>query len=86
MPNNKCNRCKQFDRYYTRGVTRFDKTEIGRCYATGNDVSAQGSCAEFTAKTPVKRTRYAIELCLNKIMTDISAVRNMIEESDDGEV
>ena len=67
-------------------MTRFDKTEIGRCYATGDDVSAQGSCAEFTAKTPVKRTRYAIELCLNKIMTDISAVRNMIEESDDGQV
>ncbi len=84
--DNKCKRCKQFDRYYTRGVTRFDKTEIGRCYATGDDVSAQGSCNKFTSKTPVKRTRYAIELCLNNIMTDISAVRNMIEESDDGEV
>ena len=79
MPN-KCYRCREFDRYYTRGTTRFDKTEIGRCCATGKDVNAQDCCERFTARKYVVKTRYAVKVCLNKILTDITAVRNIIEE------
>lgn len=80
MTNDKCYRCEQFDRYYIKGEGRFEKTEIGWCRMTGNNVKAQGSCERFVAKRIAHKSRQAVEACLNNILADISAVRNIIEE------
>ena len=80
MSNNKCYRCREFDRYYVKGLRRFDKINIGMCYVKGESVDAQGGCDKFVPKKPVRKTRYALTVCLNNIMADISAVRNIIEE------
>lgn len=83
MSNNKCNkcyRCKEFERYYTRGVKRFNKTDYGWCRVKCDAVKAQGSCEKFEVKKIVRKSRFFFEVCLNNMMTDISALRNIIEE------
>ena len=80
MSNNKCGRCRNFDRYYIRGVRRFDKTEFGWCRATGNTVKEQDRCGRFAEKAEAQKSRQAVEACLNNILADISAVRNILEE------
>ena len=79
MSNNKCERCRNLDRYYIRGTRRFDKTELGWCRATGNTVNVQDCCSRFATREEQK-SRKAVELCLNSILADISAVRSILEE------
>ena len=80
MIKNKCDRCRNFDRYYIRGVRRFDMTELGWCRATGNTVKTQDCCGRFAEKREEQKPRRAVEVCLNNILADISAVRSILEE------
>ena len=80
MSNNKCNRCNKFSRNYIKGIKRFNKTEAGWCCARREDVNAQGCCDKFETKKIMRKSRRSIEVCLESILTDLSAVRNIIEE------
>ena len=80
MTKNKCYRCRAFDRYYIREVKRFSKTDCGWCCEKVAVVKAQGTCEKFEARKLIRKSRFFVEVALSDIMTDISALRNIIEE------
>ncbi len=76
----KCFNCAYFNRYYIRGVKRFHDTKFGRCGEKGATVENTDSCEEFIRKRRRPRFSDSVQIALNNLLTDISAIRHIIEE------
>lgn len=46
-----CSKCKYLDRYYTKGVKRFNRTEFGWCKKKRESVNVRGCCEMWQART-----------------------------------
>lgn len=83
--SDKCYNCKYFDRYYTKGIKKFDRTEFGWCCKKIQTIKSDEACGSFIFKSKNKRSRILLELCLNDLLTQITEIRNVLEEdADDG--
>ena len=81
----KCAWCRYFDRYYTRGVKQFNKTELGFCHFKNTETGARDGCENFAPAQKDKRSERLLKHCLNDLLTEISEIRKVIESEDDGD-
>ena len=86
MNNTRCSQCKHFERYYTKGVKRFNKTNWGRCTQKRASVSIYDCCERFKAGVRDRGiNNERIKVCLNDLLTEISAIRMVIEDEVNSE-
>lgn len=84
----KCFKCVYFNRYYTMGVRKFYDTEFGWCGEKKSTVVNTDGCKEFILKRKRPLFKDSVQIKLNGLLTEISAIRKIIEEDmyDDKEV
>ncbi len=78
---NRCSRCRFFDRYYTKETKKFRRTECGWCRKKRELVSTHGECEKFLARTRRCMPQRALYLQLNDLLTEISEIRNFLEDN-----
>ena len=87
----KCFRCRNFSRYFTKGVKKFNETNLGWCGVNQSTVKSNGCCDKYVIKTRINTVSKYVWYTLNDILTQISELRKIIEDSKgeretDGEV
>ncbi len=76
-----CYKCVHFNKYYTNDGVRFQKTKFGYCRANKKIVTVRGSCEKYAfACRSGYRCNSLINARLNSMLTEISALRELIEE------
>ncbi len=79
-----CRRCGNFDRYYTKGLRHYEKTECGFCREQHKIVDQQEYCDCWRTNG---RKHFVIERLaakkLNELLMEISALRQIIEENEE---
>ncbi|MDE6028864.1 MAG: hypothetical protein K2F90_00910 [Clostridiales bacterium] len=85
MENNVCGKCKYFDRYYTKGIKRYDRTEFGWCSSRRNSVNANECCEHYQAVNNVRGVSRRVKVCLSDLLTELSAIRMIIEDEANDE-
>ena len=87
MDNNKCSKCKHFDRYYIKGVKQFNKTVFVWCTRKHESVSIHDCCERYKAGVRGRGIIGSrVKVCLNDLLTEISAIRYVIEaEANSGQ-
>ena len=78
-----CYKCGHFNKYYTNDGVRFQKTKFGYCRANRTNVSVHENCEKYAFMQHSKR-RYdsLINARLNNLLTEISVLRELIEEDE----
>ena len=76
----KCYKCKHFNRYYIKEVKRFSKIKFGWCCKACGSVDAYGCCEKFVCNSRRKIIPELVQTSLNDLLTEISVIRNIIEE------
>lgn len=76
----KCFSCCFFDRYYTKEEKHFQRTTCGWCGYKEECVFSSETCEAFKKKREYKRPKRVILLYLHELLTEISEVRNLIED------
>ncbi|MDE7164844.1 MAG: hypothetical protein K2O04_05435 [Clostridiales bacterium] len=85
--NTTCSRCRFLDRYYTKGVKHFDKTDFGWCMHKNKSINVREDCCDrYELKKSAKIPSRRIQVCLNDLLTEITEVRKILEAESDGEV
>ena len=82
---NECFRCQNFDRYFTKGVKRFNEAKCGWCCKKTDVVNIHDSCSLFVLKTHSRKRVRLLCYYLNDILTEISEIRYMIEGEQNNE-
>lgn len=80
---NYCYKCSFFDRYYTKGTKRFDKTRFGKCRKKNEIVDALDSCDECRIVNFNYCSKRAVRRCLNDILIQLTELRQIVEEEND---
>ena len=78
-----CYKCKNFDRYYTKGVKQFDKTQIGWCYVNRKDVNIHDCCDKYELKTRRGICKITLRSCLNDLLNELSSIRQVFEADNE---
>lgn len=87
MGNQRCSQCKHFNRYYLKGVKRFNKTTFGWCTQKRDVVNIHDGCERYKAGVKDRGiNNERVKVCLNELLTEISAIRHVIEEEADGKL
>lgn len=81
--NQRCYRCKFFERYYFKGNKRYNKTKFGWCRCANRNVKATDGCENYCYKSVKKGGRFLLRNCLNDLLTEISEIRKLIEDDFD---
>lgn len=84
--NGKCYMCKKFIRYYTRGRIQFNRTKYGWCSEKRCSVNSMESCCKFKYRVRTKKSREALQLYLSNLLTEIGAIKMLLEEERDENV
>ena len=82
VKNHTCAFCNRFDRYYTKGVKKFNKATCGWCCNQGVIVRYTDTCAQFAWRHYSSRPRYLTRRYLSDLLDEIAAIRQVIEETD----
>ncbi len=75
----RCYECKHFDKYYTQGLQKFNTTKFGWCCMKQNHVNIHESCDQYVRRPKRKIRTWAICNCLNRLLTELTEARKMIE-------
>lgn len=75
-----CYLCRNFQRYYTRGNIKFNRTKFGRCCNKDETVQSSSTCENWRIKTIHRHVSEYAKLKMNDILHELSAVRQIIEE------
>ena len=75
-----CFKCENFKAYYTNDGVRFQKTKFGYCRANQKNVDIHGSCEKYSFMRRSLRLDFLINVRLNNLLTEISVLRELIEE------
>lgn len=78
-----CYNCKYFERYYIKQMSKFEKTKLGRCFLHGNYVNIHDCCQDYVYKPRTKKINGFIQIQLNDILTELTTLRNILEENCD---
>lgn len=79
----KCYKCRSFKRYYTRGRIQFNQTKFGWCGTKLCAVKGTESCCAFKLKIRTKKSRETLRLYLSHLLTEIGAIKLLLEEESD---
>ena len=77
----KCFRCSHLDRFYTKELKKFRRTEYGWCYIKQEIVNVQGGCEQCRFKRSRRFSQRVLCATLNELLTEINEVRNIIEDN-----
>ncbi len=77
---NHCYRCRKFNVFYTKGDKRYNKSKVGWCCEKRGIVTLHENCESYKAKPLRKHIRMSVQYCLNDLLNQISAIREVIEE------
>lgn len=84
--NKACWNCKNFGRYYKKGVYRFYKTDEGTCSIKREVVQKNGLCERWRNTCALRSRRKKDTLrILNEIFSDLSAIKQILEEEQEDE-
>ena len=81
--NRKCRKCHYFDRYYTKGIKRFNGTQIGRCRKKGEQVGGNDACEQFSVKHNYASRSRCLRVSVNDLLTELTAIRKALEAEED---
>lgn len=82
--NKNCLYCGNFEKYYTKGLYRFESTKHGICRHYNVIVSSNNTCAFWKNNSHrIYLSKRAISRALYEILTNISAIRQIIQENQD---
>ena len=80
--NSICYSCKNFERYYTKGVKKFNPEPYGWCCVKLENIHAQENCEQFVLKGRTRKSRTFIRIYLSDILTEISELRKLVEADE----
>ena len=61
MKEDRCCRCTHFQRFYTMGLRKFNRTKIGRCCKCDEIVNALDTCENWEIDTRKLSTNYGLK-------------------------
>ena len=76
----KCCKCRYFNRYYVKSNTDFNKIEYGFCLEKRRTVGAHDKCEIYKTKPKRKAPNETALRVLSNLLTQISLVRQLLEE------
>lgn len=77
---NECYMCINFKKYYTKGLKKFDPTDIGWCCEIRDNVNIHGGCEKFRRKLNRRKSNLAIKHRLSDLLIELTEIRCMLEE------
>jgi len=78
--NTQCRFCKYLDRYYTKETKTFQKADVGWCVRKAEIVNVTDTCDGFLYKKHPKVLCKSTQRFLDGILTQLSALRCIIED------
>lgn len=83
MENKKpeCFECRDLIRYYTKGIKRFNKSRYGWCCKRQEHVDIHDNCENFNRCRKKGIILYSTKICINDLLTQITEIRNILEET-----
>lgn len=79
----KCSVCKFFERYYTMGDKRFNKTNFGWCCKKQSVINTNNTCDKFVYKPRMKVVTKGTRRYLAEILVQLFALRCIVQEQQD---
>ena len=79
-----CYMCRNFERYYTKGVKQYSRTKFGYCREKRDNVGIHECCDKYGYRQHAKRTDGSALKYLSDLLTEISELRNVIEDERNG--
>ena len=76
----KCYMCRFFNRYFIREETEFRRTEFGFCIKKQETARVGDTCDSYIRKAKPFCYGPAIDLRLDGILTELTVLRNFMEE------
>lgn len=84
-PPKTCETCSRYERYYTKGATKFERTEFGYCFKQQKIVK-NSTCEFWNKKTSsLHFHRISAARSLRAILKHLTALRQIFEESAEEE-
>lgn len=81
--SDQCFRCRFFDRYYVRGDDKFERTKFGYCQKQRKNTDIHGCCGSYVyMPRPRSRCDFLIDARLDRILTELTVLRELIEEDE----
>lgn len=79
---NKCSRCKYLDRYYTKELTEFKKTDFGWCSVQKQRVNVREGCENYRGhyRYQKKFLNRALQRRIGDLLTELTELRKVAEE------
>ena len=81
-----CRFCKRFGRYYIKEYKTFQKADLGWCCEKRECVGVADSCESYVYKPRQVVIRRGTQRFLDDILTQLSALRYIIEEEKNEEM
>ncbi len=85
----KCNKCKNFKRYYIKGVKEFKRTDYGWCGKNMTVIDMREDnrigCEKFIANTERVLNKRSVYYYLSELLTELSAIREVLQDEDHDE-
>ena len=76
----KCFACRNWERYYTKGIKPFEQTKCGWCSQQKDVISSQSGCDHFVRRKYNRRARESLRYYLNRLLAELSSIRVVIEQ------
>lgn len=80
--NYECYNCRNFQRYFVKKKTKFERTKFGYCCKKQENVSIHGKCDCFKFKEIFYNIDTLVKHKLDGLLTEISALRMILEEEE----
>lgn len=78
-----CATCRYFTAYYEKAYHQFLRTDCGNCFKHKERVKKHGACEEWEYRRYFKRNLNNFIDSLDKAISDISAVKLILEEDSE---
>lgn len=77
-----CRRCGKFERYYTKGLYRYEPVERGYCKKFRKIIDGKNACSNWTSRyARDKYHRQSALYLLPEILIELSAIRQIFEDT-----
>lgn len=93
MTNNKtsdniekqCYRCGYLDRFYVKDLKQYNKVKYGWCVNKRNVVGIHDCCDNYKGQYKTKKSNFYLLSALSDILTDLSEIRNILQDDRDND-
>lgn len=82
---NICSKCRHFDRFYIKGVKRYNAIEYGWCCKKVGITETRDTCDNYARKVKSHNSESSIRYVLSDMLTDISEIRCILLDEDENE-